>query len=268
MRCRISHLLFIATLCLFVGRTIQAGIGNPSIAELIGDEGFMSPFISWGYSWTQYSEELYPVLVDACSNALFVAWCIILLGLAIPVSRKPSLVAGAVLALLETMASLAGEYFWYFQAAARTLFALTPGILLLYQRGSEQWYTVGKWASALVFTSHGMFAMNILPVPGFYGDMLTVVLGVQEQSAAFILWMAGLLDLLAAASLIFMKKPPSGLLIWMIVWGTMTALARVVTGFEASMPWESISTSVAETFIRVAHGMVPWALYMAARNRS
>ena len=120
--------------------------------------------------------------------------------------------------------------------------------------------------TAVVFVAHGMFAIGIYPVPARFVQMTIAILGFSEQATFNFLWIAGLLDFIVAIML-FIPRISRVAMLYMFFWGTLTALARSVSGFNADFWMESLHAYVYETVIRIPHGMIPLALYLLSRNR-
>lgn len=74
------------------------------------------------------------------------------------------------------------------------------------------------------FAGHGVFALQIKKsfIPLITG------LGLSESLAVSVLPMIGILDL--SLALLILLKPVRGALLWMTIWGFLTALARPLAG--------------------------------------
>ena len=254
------RLHFTAVACLYAGRALQAWFGNPALVEITGYEGFMKPWVSVFMSWNQFGFEVYPGLAESMSLALFMVWSLLFLGIWFPRFRVSAIRLGAILAILEVSASLAGEYYWWLHQAARCLMAFTPFLFLLFLKRHHYHLFLGKVLVALVFSAHGLLALNLLPLPGAYEDMFSMLLGFNEELAESTLRWIGLVDILMAFVLVSLPKVPTVTWIWLSAWGMITAIARVAAGFEPSLPFESLGMGLGETLVRLCHGLVPLAL--------
>lgn len=260
------RLFFIAVASLFAGRALQAWFGNPALVEIMGFEGFMKPFVSRFMTWDQFGFEVYPVVAEALSSCLFLVWTLFFLGLWFPRFQTVALRMGAILAILEVAASLTGEYYWWLHQAARSLMGFTPFLFLLFLKRHRYHLFLGKVLVALVFIAHGMLALNLLPLPGAYEDMFSLIFGFDEDLAESTLRWIGILDIVMALILVSFSRVPSATWIWLSAWGLITALARVVAAFEPSIPLESLGVGLGESLIRLCHGLVPWALSTIVRS--
>lgn len=115
---------------------------------------------------------------------------------------------------------------------------------------------------ALTFAGHGLFAMNVLPVPVHFIDMTMQILSLPEDQARQFLWLAGVLDLLAAISVGLPGRWRKAGLYYMVVWGLLTTLARYVANVNLSLPWwpQAFIHWTPEVLIRVVHFMIPLVL--------
>lgn len=123
-----------------------------------------------------------------------------------------------------------------------------------------------KIAISITFIAHGFFAIGYYPQPGYYIDMMIKGFGVQENLARNSLIFFGLLDFLFALA-IFLPKVSKPALIYGIIWGFITALARVSTNFSFDFISNSISQYVHEFLIRVPHFILPLIILLNRRNK-
>ena len=120
-----------------------------------------------------------------------------------------------------------------------------------------------RGAIALTFIGHGMYAANIFPTPAGFIDMTTRILPVSANEASSILTLAGVLDIGIGVILLTPFHRLGTYALWYaVIWGFLTALARVVAYVE----WPTLGTDLHrwgwETVHRLGHGGVPWVLLM------
>jgi hypothetical protein len=115
---------------------------------------------------------------------------------------------------------------------------------------------------ALTFAGHGLFAMNVLPVPVHFVDMTMQILSLSEEQARQFLWLAGALDILAAILIWLPGRWRKAGLYYMVVWGLLTTLARYAANVNLSLPWwpQAFIHWTPEVLIRVVHFMIPLVL--------
>jgi len=109
---------------------------------------------------------------------------------------------------------------------------------------------------SLTFIGHGMYAIGVHYVPNGFIDMTTGILGVSVSNAHHFLKVVGYIDI-ACAVLIFFNFPMKFVYFYLIIWGIVTALARLVYGViinEGSLTeiiyWSS------NMFYRLPHGLL------------
>jgi len=123
--------------------------------------------------------------------------------------------------------------------------------------------TVTRLAISCTFLGHGAFALGIYPVPQDYVVMVMRTLSCEEQTALSLLWWAGALDVLTALAV---WTPRSKLrvrwaaLAYMLVWGTMTALGRVVGHWGLGTISQTLWHWIPELMWRLPHALIPWWL--------
>src|SRR3990167_6293890 len=77
------------------------------------------------------------------------------------------------------------------------------------------------------FFGHGILAMQgKAQWIGWISDLLRVDAGVAAQ----ILFFIGFIDILLAVAVLLWKKMPRAILLWMVIWGSWTALLRPLVG--------------------------------------
>lgn len=261
-----NKLLLASVACLFSGRAFLAYFGNPAVVQIVGFEGAMKPIVSIFMSWDHFSLSVYPVAAEVMSSILFALWILLFFGLWLPGFRIRVLLFGGVLATMEVLASLAGEYYWLWHFAARALVCFTPLLFLLILKQLRWVNSIGRILVAFVFLAHGAFALNILPLPGSYEDMFVLLLDLHGDAAVFLLRSVGVIDIGMALVLISFTKVPAITWIWMVCWGTITAIARLASQFDVSLPMESLGMGLGDSLIRMCHGLVPWALAEGFRS--
>ena len=123
------------------------------------------------------------------------------------------------------------------------------------------WLRVAKVAIALTFVGHGLYALGFFPLPGNFVYMTTQILGISDESARDLLWVAGIVDL-AVAFLLFVPRVDRYALLYCVVWGFLTALARPVTYLLPNhLFWLTVHQTIFEFLVRVPHFMLPLVAY-------
>lgn len=130
------------------------------------------------------------------------------------------------------------------------------------------WLWIAKVAIALTFLGHGLYAMGYFPVPGNFVYMTHTILGTPDAVSKDFLYVAGVLDLLAAA-LLFVPRVDRYALLYCALWGFLTALARPVTYLVPNhLFWLTMHQTLFEFVVRVPHFVLPILAYFWMRVTS
>jgi hypothetical protein len=122
---------------------------------------------------------------------------------------------------------------------------------------------LGRLAIAGTFIGHGLYAMGYYPVPGNFVDMVIIHLGVGESTARQLLFGMGCLDLFVAAGMVLPFRFARPFLVYAMVWGGITALARFRFGFDMTQSDFGATWFVPEILWRAPHAALPlWVLLM------
>ncbi len=124
--------------------------------------------------------------------------------------------------------------------------------------GAPAFLRTARLLAALTFVGHGLYAIGHHPVPGSFVTMSIRVLGMSEDAAKLFLQVAGWLDS-AVAILILTpwRRAILGAGIYMVAWGFVTALARVVSHYDPAVRFHGVDPWLFETLVRTAHWAIP-----------
>jgi hypothetical protein len=132
---------------------------------------------------------------------------------------------------------------------------------------SEQkiYYTL-RIASAMCFIGHGAFGIITKPIwCNYFG-----VFGIGHYTSFRLMPVVGCFDILMG--IIILLYPLRAVIMWLVVWGTITALLRLISGepfadgigtYTPPGHWNAIAT---EDFIKQNYSDVRWARNMALLN--
>ena len=145
---------------------------------------------------------------------------------------------------------------------------LSPLILVLaLQRGLRSELVLGIVRVAIIctFAGHGLYAIGFYEMPGHFITMTMKILQVSQPAAENILRIAGALDFLICGAMFhpMLRKPA---LIYAAIWGLLTALARVWTGFSFEYAYWGLDQSLHQTILRMPHAILPLYLVLALRG--
>ncbi len=272
-----QNILRISAISIFLGRAWQFIRWDAPFRTLLWDESIMSGVVKFiGYdTWKSYATDS---TVDqyiqngiTCIGYFFVLCAIVLIfyKFVYKVGRYIIYVGVfllGVLFLLETKERFyeMGMFFEHSVQLMTPLFFLwsfdhtiKKSRLILYI----------KCTVALCFLCHALYALGIpYPRPGIFVDMTINTLHISEKGAVHFLNTAGVLDILAVIGLFF-KKTERIALIYMIVWGLITSIDRTYAFYYPSLPMSDyLSQYLHTTVYRLAHGLVPLALYILIKG--
>ena len=142
-----------------------------------------------------------------------------------------------------------------------------------YQRKNDKvvwWATV---SIAITFLCHGLYAYGYYPQPGNFADMMILGFGLTEDFSRELLIIIGILDFVFAAiaigSLISFVIPLNHIWVrrilqinlwYAILWGFLTALARLYTSYTEGMFLHWADQYWLEFMVRIPHFIIPYVL--------
>ena len=276
----IISLLKICAFTVFIGRAYQFYFFGAPFRAFFWDESLLSPIVEglFNTSWYNYATNAkvnswIEALTKLCSGLLFLAALISLFWDKIKFYRfkKIILSIGLFILLLLAICMVKDKNYDYFQFFELTLQFAAPLLLLLKPdlQNLKHKKTVFalKIAIALTFIPHGLFAMGIPHLPGHFIDMTISLLSVNETQATQFLFVAGLLDLILSL-LIFVPKLYKYALIYMIIWGFLTALARPFSSFNQDFISASLHGSLFLMIYRLSHGIIPLIVLLMEKRKT
>lgn len=185
-------------------------------------------------------------------------------------SRNPlgiGIVTGAL--LLVVLASWQAHHWAIPQLIEMTIRWSSPLIWLgLAIWPFSRWEKITRLAIALTFTGHGLFALGFpSPTPSGFFVMTQEILGLNALQAQYFLRVVGTLDLVVLVAL-FIPPLTRPVLLYATFWGLVTAIARSWAYLEWGGAWDMNVRWLAETLVRLPHGLLPLALWFALRPES
>lgn len=265
------------TVCVFIGRAWQHLFWDIPLRELLWHEAWMSGLVSrWlGMTWEAYISSM---AIDnfmvgfSIGMGLFYAGCAVA---SILVNEKRQWLGRMLLAGSLGLLLLSGLY-WLekFQSIGQFIeYALqvaTPVFLywVLFKNENQKYLLFAmKIAVALTFIGHGLYALGFYPVPVLFMQMTINFFQIGDIAAKTFLQIVGILDLVAAILLFVPSRILQNIALWYcIIWGTVTAFARIVCHFDTQIPVESCHQWLHEVVYRLPHGGVPLILYLMQRK--
>ncbi|MFC4995115.1 hypothetical protein [Rubritalea tangerina] len=133
--------------------------------------------------------------------------------------------------------------------------------VLVFPRQLVAWGWVACCLASMCFIGHGLYAVGHHPVPWLFQNMTMEILGVGESAAKGWLYLMGVLDFIVAIGVLvpWLRKPS---LVYMVFWGGVTSIARVLAHYEPAEKFYGMDPWVAEMFVRCSHWLVPLLVLM------
>jgi len=273
----LKRLLQLSTAAVFFGRAYQHLFWDAPFRTLLWDEQIMSGIVQFfsSLTWEAYINSL--VIDDGINQIIrgfgwfYIVCGIISLGMKwMPrILQRLVLLGGVGLILLalllwkEKFYSL-GQFFEY-----SLQFSLPFFFYYSIQRvelGPRFIFWL-KIAAAITFICHGLYAIGYYPQPGTFMEMTVEIMGCSDHTASSFLKLMGILDFVVA-SLIFLPKFARLALLYMVVWGFLTALARIWTNFDFGNIGEHLHQTGFAFLFRAGHFLIPLGLWWEDRKRN
>lgn len=146
-------------------------------------------------------------------------------------------------------------------------YATPISLFLILNKEITHLESVLKVGILATFAGHGIYALGIPAVPANFMEMTTNITGWGHEEAVLFLFVIGILDIMAGLGLFF-RKTVRFSLGYCVLWGFMTAMARVFAythlGFE-----EVFARWMPEMILRLPNSLIPlWVLTTFHNSKS
>ncbi|MGB3464661.1 MAG: hypothetical protein WBA74_05315 [Cyclobacteriaceae bacterium] len=274
----LDNLLKISCFLLFLGRAWQFLFWDAPLRALLWDEDLMEKIVVnvFNVTWYDYvtNEKADMIIQGAIQTTGLFYLCMAIVSLFIHSNFRfgKALLGISSLSLLFLAFLYCKEKFYhhgqFFEYAIQFSLPVFLLIITYYRKqvAKANFILFIKIAVALTFVSHGLYAIGFYPRPGIFIDMTINSLGVTEPVAHQILLIAGILDFIAAIGL-FLNRIAKPFIIYCIVWGLLTAVARTWANIQIDFPDLAIlSQYLPQTLYRLPHGLLPVALLISSAS--
>jgi hypothetical protein len=258
-----------AVIVVLLGRAYQYLFFSAPFMSLHYYAAFLKPFLenNTGMLWHDFLSlpeiDIYTDALIYCIGSLF----LITIPFIIFLKKKnhtwfqlPILAAGIGLIFLAVLLTITKNY-KVGQFIEYSIQFTSPFLLLSfisYQWIQQNLFFILKLLIAFTFVGHGLYAIGYYPVPGYFVDMVIRIFKCSESFARSFLFIAGILDIVIAIGLFLPNKTVvKYCLIWAVIWGFSTAIARVLGNFYSDFILRSLHQTVYEMVYRLPHGMLP-----------
>lgn len=269
-------LLQVICFCIFAGRAYQHLVWDAPFRTLLWDQEIMQGVIEslTSMTWEQYTTSpLTDQYIQGSIQATGWLYAICaMLSLFIRKSMKWAgyiLLGGALSLTFLGFLSFKDKFYQVGEFMEHMIQIASPVLLfmvLFTKMQAKKLIVVAKAAVALTFIGHGLYAWGYYPQPGPFVDMLINILGFSEDFARSFLKVAAVLDFIVAVT-IFIPRAARISLMYCVVWGLLTAMARVVSGFDSNFIAQSLNQYTFETVYRLGHGLLPLWIFLTEGKR-
>ncbi len=251
--------------------------GGP-FRNLLWDENIMSSLVeSLGWSWSEWVTSLQAE--HWIKSASQVVSLVFLLGAIFSIIhlRQPKKVFkwGILLStfflFFQAFLNVKGHFWQLGQMMELTLQWLSPIFFIIAVKDQVNllWLDwMMRIAIAITFIGHALYAIGFHPVPGHFLSMMMDGFGMEDTSAKASLFMIGWLDIIAALSLFVPnEKVKKSALIYIILWGFLTAIARVWSYTSFYTLGGLLDQWLAQSMLRWVHFLVPLSLWYLEKSK-
>lgn len=263
---------------IFIGRAWQHLFWDAPFRSFFWDEALLKPIVEsiFDIPWKEYVTS--STTDDFIQNSIRVNGVLYLIAAIVSLTvntvpkiwQKIPIYAGGISLILLSVLMAKEKFYHLGQFFEHSIQFSTPFVFILFAKDTiskERIILILKILIALTFFSHGLYAFGFYPVPGKFVDMVIQIFGCSESSALTFLYIAGILDFIVAA-LIFVPKVMKYALWYAVVWGLLTALARIVANFYIDFPLESLHQNLYQVVYRLPHGLIPLAVLYLDKYQS
>lgn len=263
-----------AIVLMFIGRGWQYAFFETSFREIFWNYKAFSWFVEgwYGIDWNVYlSTPHYDGYIEVFEKSLGVYF--ILVGVALlcfqPKKWLRILVLFAFLFQIpQAYFSFSGfSYNWALLLEFSAQF-MSPLIWLMVVKGWRKGLIQIAMATvALTFICHGLYASGVYNIPQKFYAMCIKTIGLTKNQSVYFLLVMGVLDFIAAV-MIFVPKwsIQKSALIYMILWGFVTAVARPWANFYSFDAWRSLFQHFPDFLIRAPHFLLPLCVLLMMRS--
>ncbi len=165
------------------------------------------------------------------------------------------------------------QYGMFVEHAAQ--FIIPFAFIWQYEKKEFRVHFWGTIAIAITFFAHGLYAYGYYPQPGSFVDMMILGFKMNEDTARYTLKIIGVLDFVFAGIVLlnlyvlFGNKIHVSLhlllkifLYYGLIWGGLTALARIYIPFNGDMIIHSFDQYFFQFLVRLPHFIIPLVLLL------
>ncbi|WP_282031101.1 hypothetical protein [Winogradskyella eximia] len=276
---KLISLIKICAFTVFIGRAYQLYFFGGPYRAILWDESLLTPIVEglFNYTWYDYAtSSTVNSWIEGFTKFnsfvfLLAALCSLFWNQILWIKPKRFIMGlGLILLFILGICMVKDRNYDFLQLFEMSIQLSAPFLLwknIRIDSNNKKLINGLKIAIGLTFIPHGLLAMGFPYRPGHFIDMTIIILGVNETQATQFLFVVGFLDVLCAL-LLFVPKLSKYALWYMIIWGFVTAFARIVSGFNIDFISSSIHGSAYLTVYRLAHGIIPLIVLLLEMNKT
>jgi len=261
------RIIFLAYFLLMIGYAYAHLFWETPYHAFIWAENIFGPLVEFfHYNWTEFSSSpLIPQMTNFYSylmGVLFFLSAIIIVYPVKPLFQKSVIKASALFFLIFILINWFDHDLYVSSLLEKSEQICT--VLIVYilinkrEIPAKLFQYLIKISIALTFTFHGLYALNVFPLPGSFTDMVITILKMNEAHARNFLAVIGLLDILISFG-VFYKKTEKISFIYAVIWGFLTAFARIAVNVSLDNWILGLHRWIFEFLIRTPHFLLPFA---------
>ena len=262
----------LACLGLFLGRAYQHLFWDAPFRSVLWDKMWMEDlvFYFWNLNWEDYiTDPQVDLLIGRVVQSFGIFYLVAALACLFVKSRFGGLARSILLIASFSLLLLAffyakEKFYSPVQFFEYTLQWSSPLFLISLSKRPFDYDRILIWlklATALSFTAHGLYAMNVVPRPVHFMEMTMNILGVGNEAAGSFLITVGILDLILSIGLFLPRQRiVFTLACYAVFWGFSTSAARVLAHCEWAYIWAGLHQWLFESVLRFPHFLIPLAI--------
>ncbi len=269
---------FTACVGVLAGRGWQHIFWDPPYRTLLWDEKLIKPLIEniFGIGWEEYVTSI--KIDHYLQNCFQLIGVLLIIGIFFTVFlNRFTKLAGIYLIvcsgwLLFLSTLYWKEYFWdlpqFVELTAQWTAPLV--MLMLYHSFSRKIniLRILRIILSLTFFGHGLYAIGLVPLPGQWVDMVINTFSCSETNAKIFLKIIGVGDILASILIFFPKSEKPGLW-YMMVWGSLAALGRLIGNYYVEIGFFNyLHQQLGEFLYRIPQFLFPAMTLLILKEKS
>jgi len=271
-----QFLLRVSVFLIFIGRAYQFYFFGAPFRAILWDESLLAPLVEslLNRTWNEYAtntsySDYINIFTRFCSIILMLGALTALFWNTLKLNKlkKTIISLGIIILFILGICIFKDKNYSILQVFELFIQISLPLVLLFAHDKLNEGESPKKVemflriAISVTFIAHGLYAMGIPFYPGHFIDMTISITGMTEDQSKIFLSIAGFLDIVAAISLYF-KRTFKYALIYILIWGILTATARIVSGFNSEFILDSVHNSLYATIYRLPHGLIAAVLFL------